>query len=587
MTTNSGAPSAYDGPGDRRAARPIVRGQSGVVSAGHYLAAAAGYEILREGGNAVDAGVAAGLVTNVVHHDYTSFGGVAPIILYSASDESVHTISGLGRWPKAASLEHFRETHGGTFPQGILRSVVPAAPDAWITALLEHGSLSFGEVAQAAIRFAREGYPMYEFQRENLRHAREQYEAYPDTAEIFLPQGRLPEVGDIVVQEDLAGTLERLADAESAAGDRESGLRAAREYFYEGPIAEEIAAFSEAEGGFMRASDLAEFSVGTEDPVRVHYGGFDVYTCGPWCQGPVLAQALKILERFDLREMGHNSAEYLHTVLEALKLAFADREWYYGDPDFVDVPIDELVSDGYTERRARRIDRDRAHTELPPPGETAGGSPDVFDLEHLEADPADSSLFRQDTSYIAAMDDAGNTFSATPSDGCGGTPLVPGLGIPLSTRGRQSRLDPRHPARLEPRKRPRLTPSPALVMKDGEPFMAIGTPGGDVQPQAMLQVLLNRIEFGMNPQEATEAPRVATYSFPSSWSPNRYYPGVSAGEDRIPDAVFDRLTERGHRMQRWQRLHRAGGVNTVVRDPETGLMEAGADPRRESYAVGE
>jgi gamma-glutamyltranspeptidase/glutathione hydrolase len=557
------------------------------VSAGHYLAAAAGYEILREGGNAVDAGVAAGLVTNVVHHDYTSFGGVAPIILYSASDESVHTISGLGRWPKAASLEHFRETHGGTFPQGILRSVVPAAPDAWITALLEHGSLSFGEVAQAAIRFAREGYPMYEFQRENLRHAREQYEAYPDPAEIFLPQGRLPEVGDIVVQEDLAGTLERLADAESAAGDRESGLRAAREYFYEGPIAEEIAAFSEAEGGFMRASDLAEFSVGTEDPVRVHYGGFDVYTCGPWCQGPVLAQALKILERFDLREMGHNSAEYLHTVLEALKLAFADREWYYGDPDFVDVPMDELVSGSYASRRARRIDPGEAFTELPPPGETSGGRPETFDLDHLRTEPTiPESPFHQDTSYVAAMDAEGNVFSATPSDSAAGTPIVPELGIPLSTRGTQSRLDPRHPSSLEPWKRPRLTPNPALVLKDGEPFMALGTPGGDVQPQAMLQVFLNQIVFGMNPQQAIEAPRVATYDFPASFAPHNYYPGVSAAEARIPEETFGELEARNHVMQRWERLYLAGGVNAVLRDAETGVLHAGADPRRENYAIG-
>jgi gamma-glutamyltranspeptidase/glutathione hydrolase len=581
-------PTTHDGPGDRRAARPVIRGRSGVVAAGHPLAAAAGNEMFRQGGNAVDAGVAAGLVTNVVHHDMTSFGGVAPVVLYSAADERVRTVSGVGRWPRRASLEYFRDHHDGGYPEGLLRSVVPAAPDAWITALELGGRLTFGEVSAPATRIAREGYAVYEFQRGNLTKARAQYAAYPSTADVMLVNGEVPDVGDVLRQEPLARTFERLAEAEAEHADRERGLRAARDHFYRGPIAEELGSFSEARGGFLRAEDLNEFAVGTEPPVRVTYGDYDVYTCGPWSQGPVFAQALSVLERFDLRAMGHNSPAYLHTLLEALKLAFADREWHYGDPEFVDVPTEELTSESYAARRARRISAEAAATELPPPGKTGGSRPPTYDLDHLRTDASVAeSPFRQDTSYVAAMDAEGNAFSATPSDSCGGTPVVPELGIPISTRGSQSRLDPRHPNRLEPGKRPRLTPNPALVLKGGEPFMALGTPGGDVQPQAMLQVFLNRVEFGMNPQEAIEAPRVATYSFPGSFYPHRYYPGVSAAEGDVDDATVAELADRGHRMQRWERLYRAGGVNVATRDPDTGLLRAGADPRRESYALGE
>jgi len=558
-----------------------------VVSAGHPLAATAGYEMLRNGGNAIDAGVAAGMVTNVVHHDMTSFGGVAPIILYSAADKSVHTISGLGRWPERASLEHFQENHNGTYPDGFTKSVVPGAPDAWITALEEHGQMSFSEVAAPAISHARNGYPVYEFQHSNIKKMKDRYAKFPSTADVFLPDGNVPEVGEPLVQEDLANTLTRMADRADEYDDRERGLRAARDYFYNGPIASEIDEFSRSNGGFIRTSDLESFSVGTEAPVHIEYNGYDVYTCGPWCQGPVLAQTLKILAQFDLTSMGYNSTDYLHTIIEALKLAFADREWYYGDPDFVDVPMDELVSDSYARSRAQEIDPEHAFTEIPPPGKTSGGVPSTFELDHLRTPPSvPGSPFHQDTSYIAVMDADGNTFSATPSDNCAGTPVVPGLGIPISPRGTQSRLDPRHPSSLESGKRPRLTPNPALVLKDGTPFMALGTPGGDVQPQAMLQVLLNQLEFGMNPQRAIEAPRVATYNFPASFAPHDYYPGVSTAEARISASTLEELNAREHTMQRWERLYLAGGVNVALRDSDTGVLMAGADPRRENYAIG-
>ncbi len=580
------------GPGDRNAARPVIRGQRGVVSAGHPFAAAAGNAMLRDGGNAIDAGVAAGLVTNVVHHDLTSFGGVAPIILYSAATREVTSISGLGRWPKAASLSYFQEEHDGAYPTGVLRSVIPAAPDAWLTALKDHGSMTFTEVAQPAIRYAKHGYPVYEFQRNNISADIDGYTAFPSTASVFLRDGNPPDVGEVIVQEDLARTFERLAAAEQQHGDREMGLQAAREYFYTGPIGQEIAAFSQEHGGFLDASDLAEFSVQTEPPVHIEFNGYDVYTCGPWCQGPVFAQALQLVDMFDLVELGHNSPAYLHVILEALKLAFADREWYYGDPEFVDVPIDELTTASYAANRAELIDMDSAFSSLPPPGDTDAVAPDVFALDDLVTDPAApespfASGVLRDTSYIAVLDADGNVFSATPSDSVRTTPIIPGIGTIISKRGLQSRLDPRHPASLEPWKRPRLTPNPALVLKDDEPFMAIGTPGGDVQPQAMLQVFLNQVVFGMNPQEAIEAPRVSTYSFPGSFFPHRYYPGVSAGEARIDDAVFAALRERGHQMERWGRVSKAGGVNVVMRDPVTGVLHGGADSRRENYAIGD
>lgn len=578
----------FEGPKHRRAARPIIRSQSGVISAGHYLAASAGQEMLQNGGNAVDAGVAAGLAINVVHHDMTSFGGVAPIILYSAEADEVFTISGLGRWPKNASREYFNENSDGQIPRGIERAVVPAAPDAWITAVYEHGNLTFGEVASPAIRLACDGYPIFEFQEYNISRVAESSDLHKSTKDIVLPDGTVPEVGDVLVQEALAETLEAMVQAEQQYDDRLQGLKAARDYFYEGPIAESIDNFSRSNDGLLRKSDLAQFSVGTEDPVRVRYKNYEVYTCGPWCQGPVLAQALKILEQFDLEDMGHNSPEYSHTVLEALKLSFADREWYYGDPDFVDVPMDVLVSESYAEQRAEHISSDSAWSELPPPGKIRGSRPQQLDISHHEADPiGPSGPLRPDTSYVAAMDSEGNLFSATPSDSWHQMPIVPDLGFAISARGSQSQLDARHPASVEPWKRPRLTPNPALVLKDGKPYMALGTPGGDVQPQAMLQVFLNQVLFDMNPQQAVEVPRVSTYNFPASFSPHAYYPGVSATEAQFPNEVQTQLGEKGHRMYKWPKFgYRAGAVSVVRRKEGSQVLEASADPRRENYAVG-
>jgi gamma-glutamyltranspeptidase/glutathione hydrolase len=549
--------------------------------AGHYAAAHAAFQILEAGGNAVDAGVAAGIALGVLQCDLVNVAGVAPILLYEAASGQVRTISGLGTWPRLADPEFFRREHGGAIPEGILRTVVPAAPAAWITALLRFGTMSFGEVAAAAIRFAGEGFPVYPLLADMIRLNEAGYRRWPSNAAVYLPNGRAPEVGDVFVQADLARSLQHLADEEKAASGkgREAGLRAAYDAFYRGDIAAAIVRFHRENGGWMREEDLSEFRVEIEPAVKAGFAGVDVYTCGPWCQGPVLLQALSLIDPSAVREMGHNSLDYVHTVAEALKLAFADRERWYGDPRFVDVPLARLLSAEYAAARRKLIRPDRAWPEMPPAGE-AGAA------EAPQAKQGGPGLPR-DTSYVCVVDRHGNVFSATPSDVSFDTVLIPGTGLCPSSRGSQSWTDPRHPSCLAPGKRPRLTPNPALAIRPGEWIMPFGTPGGDVQSQAMLQLFLNVAVFGMDPQSAAEAPRFASYSFPDSFEPHQYFPGRLNVESRIPDAVRNGLASRGHDLFAWPDwTWRAGAVCTIRADLRTGVLTGGADPRRPSYAVG-
>src|SRR5262245_1091531 len=351
--------------------RPTIMGTNGMVASGHYLATLAGERILARGGNAVDAGVAAGLCLTVLHIDMVNFAGVAPIIVYLAEEDRVLTISGLGRWPRAASVEYFSWHCGGKIPLGVLRCITPGSPDAWIAALQEFGTMSLGEVMEEAIRLAAEGFPMHPFMAANVRDAAAQVARWPSSAAVLLPGGRAPEPGQIFVQRDLARTMARLVDAESGASGRgrRAGLEAARDRFYREDIAREIAAFYAAEGGLLTYDDLAGFRAQLEEPVRARFREYEIFTCGPWCQGPALAQALTLLEHDDLRALGHNSPAYVHLLTEALKLTFADRERYYGDPEFVDVPMPALLSRGYADARRRLIDMERAHPGMPPAGE--------------------------------------------------------------------------------------------------------------------------------------------------------------------------------------------------------------------------
>ena len=592
--------------------RPPIMGVTHMVSAGHYLATAAGYRILEQGGNAIDAGVASGLGINVTLLNAATFGGVAPITIYHAATDSVVTISGLGRWPRAASIEYFNEHAGGQIPQGILRSIVPSAPDAWLTALERYGTMTFEQVVTPALELAEEGYPVSPYIYPSLRALRplshlesgdntradqggmpsdeDGLPSWPSNRAILTPNNRPLELGEPLIQKDLARTFKRLIDVERANSSkgREAAIRAARDFFYKGEMAEEMARFSQEEGGLLTLEDLNEFSVNIEEPEVGRYKEYSVYTCGPWCQGPVVAQTLQMLEDDDLVGLGHNSADYIHLLSQALNLAYSDRHHYYGDPDFVDVPMKGLLSKQYTRDRRSVIDMERAFAEMPPPGEPWSYQEGavVGATAHRSEAPVPGDQ-EQDTSYTCVVDRWGNAFSATPSDSLLGGPVVPGLGIVLSPRGKQSWLDPEHPSSVQPWKRPRLTPNPAIAMKEGKLFMPFGTPGGDSQCTAMVQMFLNIVAFGMDPQEAIEQPRIVPWNFPNSFWPHAYFPARINVEGRIPEGTRQELSRRGHdvvTLRDWASA--AGGLAAIVVDPETGVLKGGADPRRDTYAIG-
>jgi len=566
--------------------RPVITGTRHMISAGHHAAAHAGFTILEAGGNAVDAGVAAGIALGVLQTDLVNFAGVAPMMIYQAKTREVVTIDGLGTWPRAADINVFIQKHGGKMPPGILRTIIPAAPCAWITALEKYGTLRFGDVAQAAIRFARDGFAMHWLMAGFIEKNEKDYRRWPSTAEVFLPGGKPPGVGDVFVQSELGRTLQYMVDEESAhsAQGRSAGLRAAHDAFYRGDIAAAIAKYHREHEGWITMDDMAGYAVKFEPPVHTRFGEIDLYACGPWCQGPVLPQALNILSGLDLRGMGHNSTAYIHAVTEALKLAFADRHAYYGDPRFVDVPMESLLSEGHADARRKCIDPNHAAPGMPEAGAVhhrAAPSPVMPKADKGDPPPA------PDTSYVCVIDRHGNAFSATPSDASNATPVIPGTGLCPSSRGSQSWCHPDHPASVAPGKRPRLTCSPAMALRDGKAYMPFGSPGNDVQPQAMLQVFLNLHVFGMDLQSAVEAPRFATYSFPSSSEPHTYLPARLNLENRVARATGDALSALGHDIKWWPELEEAAGAVCAIRvNPHTGVLEGGADPRRLAYALG-
>ncbi|HEY8368587.1 MAG TPA: gamma-glutamyltransferase family protein [Thermodesulfobacteriota bacterium] len=566
--------------------RPTVVGRHQAASTGHYLATVAAMRVLDRGGNAVDAGVTASMALAVLQPDIVSFAGVAPTLIYLARESRVVSLAGLGYWPAATDVARLAAVGGASVPEGILRTVVPAAPATHIEALRRFGTISFEEAATPALELARDGFAMYPLLAAGIERNKARLDRYPENARIFRPGGRTPAVGEIFRQPDLARTIERLIDAERhARGDRDARLAAVHDAFYRGPIAEAIVAFHEREEGFLAAADLAGFTCPVEDSIRVSWRGLEVHACDVWCQGITLLEALAILDGFDLAALGHNSPAYIHTVAEALNLAFADREAYVGDPAFVDVPVAGLLSADYAARQRARIDPRRAFGRMPDPGSPPGAGRAGGALPGRpggrRAAPASP-----DTIYGCVVDRHGNAYSATLSDSAFDTPIVPGTGLSVSSRGSQSRLDPNHPASVRPGKRPRLTPTPGLVLRDGRFHLAVGTPGGDIQCQAMLQVLLNLHVFGMAVQQAVEAPRFGTFSFPNSFAPHDYAPGRLYLEAEIPAETASALAALGHDVQRWPvQPWTSGGVCAVLRDPATGLLHAGADPRREAYAL--
>ena len=564
--------------------RPTVAGRCYAAASGHYLATAAAQRVLEMGGNAIDAGVTAAMALAILYPDVVSFAGVAPTLIYLKGEDRVVSLPGLGYWPAAVDIERLRREGNGVVPEGILRTVVPAAPATHIEALRQWGTISFEQAATPAFELAREGFCVYPLLNHNIGFYAAKFSRYAENRDVFLPGGRIPDVGALFRQENLARTIYRMIEAErNCAGDRDAKLRATHDCFYRGPIAEDIAGFHARESGFMTKVDLAGFEVRGEASISCGYKDYTVHSCDVWCQGIVLLEVLKILEGIDLHALSLNSPDYIHTVAAALNLAFADREAYVGDPRFVKVPVAGMLADDYAVRQRARLRMDRAFGEMPAPGNPAGAPQARFKPPVASGGKVPTPI---DTIYACTADRFGNAYSATLSDTTFDGPMIPGMGLSVSTRGSQSRLDPEHPSFVAAGKRPRLTPSPALAFKNREFYMAFGTPGGDMQTQAMLQVFLNVTEFGLQVQQAIESPRFGTFNFPNSFSPHDYRPARLCLENRISRATIGALRKLGYNIEKWNAaVTIAGGVCAIRRDAATGLLHAGADLRREAQAA--
>jgi gamma-glutamyltranspeptidase/glutathione hydrolase len=418
---------------------PPSIGHHHAVSAGHELAALAAFEVLEGGGNAVDAGVAAILTLGVVYSDQVSIAGVAPMIVHLAESGETWTIAGVGGWPRALDVDAFIHAHGGRIPLGVRRTVVPAAPDACLQALERWGTMRYRDVAARAVQCATQGFARHQVMLDYVRQYADDYRHWPDNIAIWMPGGHVPALGDRLVQADLGATLQFLCDEERAAGnDRLAGLEAVRKAFYRGDIAAHILAHQREHDGLLAADDLEQFSCqilpSLSRRIRLDGEEVEVHTCGAWCQGPILLEALAMVEGLDMQALGHNTDAYLHTVAEVLKLAFADREGYLGDPDFVHVPIETLIGEAYAAEQRKRIDAHRASPGMPLPGAIPGCTPYVSPVSVAD-EPA---RLPADTSIVAVVDKQGNALCSTPSDTSWDTPVVPGTGLAISSRGAQS-----------------------------------------------------------------------------------------------------------------------------------------------------
>ena len=576
---------------DGATTRPIVSGTEGIVVGGHPLVSMAGMRMLLTGGNAFDAVVAAGFAAAVVEPtaSYTLCGECVALV-HDARRGETQVVSGQGTAPARATLAFFRgrgldRIPTGPGPEAPLSFTVPGAVDAYLTVLETYGTKTVSEVLAPAAQYASHGFPMYEYMRRllTISDSQSQFDLYPPGGSaVFYPGGRTPEVGELFRQPALAATLRRLVEADAQGrGHRLAGIAAARERFYRGDVAATIGSFSERVGGLLRASDLAGYRAEFEPPLRTTFAGREILGQGAWTQGPVLMQALGMLATLDLRALGHNSTRYIHVVTEALKLAFADRERYYGDAS---VPMTELLAPAYARQRAGLIRMDRAAPASPPPGDPRGlGSVRPAGAPATAAVTADVSGI-DGTTHIAAIDRDGNMMCLTPSGGVfRKSAFAAELGCTLSTRSEMFVLEEGHPNALAPGKRPRTTLVNYLICEDGVPEMTIGCPGGDNQAQADLQLILNVLLFGMNPQQAVEAPRFATQTLINSFYPRVYAPGQLNVEPGIPEPTRAELRALGHLVSEVG----ACGTGAVVthRDPQSGVLSAGADPRRPTYAL--
>lgn len=586
--------------------RPVVRGKRGAVAGGHPLSVEAGLRILQRGGNAVDAGVATILAASVIEFSHFSFGGEVPILI-KLKNQKVAVVEGMGQAPMKATRQFFVDRarsesepgqttmpgarRGGLIPStGPLSATVPAILDACVTALDQFGTKTLAEVMEPAIQLA-DGFPIDELRVQYIRTRSSVFSQWPDAKRVFLPGGEVPRVGDIFVQADLARTLREIVRAEKLASRgsrnaRHAGLMAARDHFYKGPIAKRIGDYMQANGGLIAAGDFARFSAKVGEPVEANYRGYQVYKAGFWTQGPAMVETLNMLEGFELKKMGHNTPEYIHTLAEALKLAMADRDRYYGDPNFVKIPMTELLSKEYAALRRPLIDEMRASLAQQPgdptnmkavlasAAQTIGHTSTVPEIER-----------GNDTTCVNVIDKDGNLFSATPSGAWLPAVVAGDTGVLMGQRLQSALTDENSPNVVAPGKRPRITLTPTLVLKGGEPFMVLSTPGGDNQDQALLQVLLNIIEFDMNPQEAVEAPRFDTQHYVSSFDDHEFLPGSLNVESRVSLKTIQALSSKGHKVKVQSEWGTLSAPTVVVYDLKTGAAAAGADPRRSRYAV--
>jgi gamma-glutamyltranspeptidase/glutathione hydrolase len=571
-----------------RTMRPVIRGRYYAAASMKAEATRGAERILEAGGNAFDAIVAGQAALAVVDAAANGVGSDAVILLHDARAKKVFSINAEGTAPKLATIEWYQKNQGGKLPDsdGLLAGTVPGVVDAWCILLDRWGTMSLTQVLKDAIDLAENGFPISNGLARTIERS-QKLRKYPSSMKVYYPNGQAPEPGDIFRNTQLARTLKKLVEAEkqNASKGRRAALKAARDRFYKGDIAREMAKFSEENGGLFRYEDFTNYTAKVEEPVFIDYRGYRIYKNPSANQGPAELFTLNILEGYDLKAMKHNSADYIHTSAEALKLAFADREKYLGDMDFIRIPYEGLLSKDYARERRQLIDPNKASLELRP------GEPERF---MKDAAPVDRPLkpntngeadHEGDTSYIAAIDKDRNMVSFEPSLHSGfGTGVVMGeTGVIFNCRGDYYSLEPGHANALAPGKRPRSTLQSTLVMKDGQPHMVLGSPGGDDQIMRTMQTLLNMIEFGMNVQQAIEAPRWSTRSFPASPFPHTMYPGDLSVEARVAESVRQALTAKGHKL-RASGAWTMGANAAIVVDLKTGVLSAGADPRTDAYA---
>ena len=590
LAQRPGAAASADGEAPARPVnqtmKTLARGTEYAVSSMAPQASLTAEHVLRSGGNAFDAIVAGQAVLGLMLPQSNGVGSDAVLLIYDAKTTKVWSLNAEGTAPKLATIDWYKTHQEGKIPvnDSLLSATVPGAVDAWYIMLSRWGTRNFAELLAPAIELAERGVPMGRV----LNSAAVM--KYPTSAAVFAPpDGKAWKDGEVWKNPDLGRTLRRLVEAENqAAGKgRQAGLRAARDRFYKGDIAREMAAFSEENGGLFRYEDFANYHAKLEEPVSVNYRGFTVYKNPSASQGPAELMALNILEGYDLKKMGLNSPDYIHTSVEALKLAMADRDTYLGDTDFIQIPYPGLLSKDYAAERRKLIDSAKASLDFRPGDVAAYAGPGYKPVNR----PRDVNLrgnadHTGDTSYIAIVDRARNMVSFTPSlhSGFGSKVVVGKLGFIFNCRGDYYSLVPGHANALEPGKRPRSTLQGTLVMKDGQPFMVTGSPGGDDQCMRTMQTLINVVDFGMNVQQAIEAPRWTTRSFPSSPFPHTMYPGDLSLESRIAEAVKAELEHRGHKVT----MNAPWSMNSsaaIMVEATTGTLSAGADPRTSALAL--